>query len=150
MKKAILSGTSAALAFAGAAALIGPAQAAGADSAPAASSVITTAAIAPVVATPPAAAVQAAPGAAPLIAFEAGEYKCELGRSVSIKGITPDRRSVNLNWGRKEYTMLAVSTASGALRYEDNASGLVWIVIPAKAMLLDTSKGKQLANECRL
>lgn len=150
MKKAIFSGTSAALAFAGAAALIGPGQAAGADSAPTASSVIKSAAIASVVATPPAAPAQAAPSAAPLIAFEAGEYKCELGRSVNIKGITPDRRSVNLNWGRKEYTMLAVSTASGALRYEDAASGLVWIVIPAKAMLLDTSKGKQLANECRL
>ena len=149
VKKAIFSGTSAALAFAGAAALIGPAQAAGADSAPAASTVITTAAIAPVVATPSPAPVQAA-SAPPLIAFEAGEYKCELGRSVNVRGITPDRRSVNLNWGRKDYTMLAVSTSSGALRFEDNASGLVWIVIPAKAMLLDTSKGKQLANECRL
>lgn len=150
MKKAIFSGTSAALAFAGAAALIGPAQAAGADSAPAASTVITTAAIAPVVATPPQAPVQAAASARPLIAFEAGEYKCELGRSVNVRGITPDRLSVSLNWGRKDYTMLAVSTSSGALRYEDNVSGLVWIVIPAKAMLLDTSKGKQLANECRL
>ncbi len=150
MKKAIFSGTSAALAFAGAAALIGPTQAAGADRAPAASTVITTAAIAPVVATPLPAPVQATASARPLIAFEAGEYKCELGRSVNIRGITPDRLSVNLNWGRKDYTMLAVSTSSGALRYEDNASGLVWIVIPAKAMLLDTSKGKQLANECRL
>lgn len=150
MKKAIFSGTSAALAFAAGAALIGPAQAAGADSAPAASSVITTAAIAPVVATPSPAPVQVVASAPPLIAFEAGEYKCELGRSVNIKGITPDRRSVNLHWGRKDYTMLAVTTSSGALRFEDNASGLVWIVIPAKAMLLDTSKGKQLANECRL
>jgi hypothetical protein len=45
--------------------------------------------------------------------------------------------------------MKAVNTQSGALRYEDGASGLVWIVITDKSMLLDTRQGKQLANECR-
>ena len=38
----------------------------------------------------------------------------------------------------------------GALRYEDDASGLVWIVIVGKSMLLDTRQGKQLANDCTI
>ncbi len=148
MKRTSFSRAGAALAFAGVATLTGPIQAAETASATTAPP-MTTAAIDPATAVP--AAPVPAPARAPaLIAFEAGTYKCELGRSVNIRGITPDRRSVDLQWGRKDYTMLAVTTQSGALRFEDNASGLVWIVIPAKAMLLDTSKGKQLANECRL
>ena len=85
-----------------------------------------------------------------VIAFDAGVYKCELGRSVHVREITTDRRTITLQWSRKDYTLAAVEARTGALRFEDAASGFVWIVIPAKAMLLDTRSGRQLANECRL
>ncbi len=45
--------------------------------------------------------------------------------------------------------MKAVHARSGALRYEDDKSGIVWLIIAGKSMLLDTKHGRQLANECR-
>ena len=45
--------------------------------------------------------------------------------------------------------MQLVATQTGALRLEDKASGLTWITIPGKSMLLDTKQGRQLANDCR-
>ncbi len=151
MKRATFSSVSAALTVAGAAVLAGQVQAAETEIAiTAVPATATRVVITPAVTPPRPAAGEASVRAPVLIAFEAGVYKCELGRSVNVSDITSDRGSVKLQWARKDYTMLAVSTRTGALRYEDSASGLVWIVIPAKAMLLDTSKGKQLANECRL
>ena len=46
--------------------------------------------------------------------------------------------------------MSGISSASGALRYEDPDAGLTFLIIVGKAMLLDSHKGQQLANECRL
>ncbi len=46
--------------------------------------------------------------------------------------------------------MTTVSTTTGAVRLEDKASGLVWIQIPAKSMLLNSKQGLQLANECKV
>jgi hypothetical protein len=54
------------------------------------------------------------------------------------------------NWNKRDYTLRAVNARSGALRYEDAASGLVWLMILDKSMLLDTRQGKQLANECKV
>lgn len=100
-----------------------------------------------------AAAVQAASPASGFnpagLPFSAGMYQCELNRKVHIRSVAPDLRSAVLNWDRKEYTMRAVDTRTGALRYEDAASGLVWLVIVGKSMLLDTRRGQQLANECK-
>lgn len=81
--------------------------------------------------------------------FRAGTYRCELNRQVHVRDVAPDLGFAVLNWDRKDYTLRAVGTRSGALRYEDSASGLVWLVIVGKAMLLDTRRGQQLANECR-
>lgn len=81
--------------------------------------------------------------------FKAGMYRCELNRNVDVRHVAPDLQSAVLRWDRREYTMRAVNTHSGALRYEDAASGLVWLVIVGKSMLLDTKLGRQLANECR-
>lgn len=78
-----------------------------------------------------------------------GVYRCDLNRSVHIRQVSPDMQSAVLNWDKKDYTLRAVNARSGALRYEDAASGLVWLVIVGKAMLLDTKHGKQLANECK-
>jgi hypothetical protein len=82
--------------------------------------------------------------------FRAGTYRCELNRQVQVRDVAPDLGFAVLNWDRKDYTLRAVGTRSGALRYEDSASGLVWLVIVGKAMLLDTKRGQQLANECRV
>lgn len=81
--------------------------------------------------------------------FSAGTYRCELNRKVDVRHVANDLQSAVLHWDRRDYTMRAVNTASGALRYEDAASGLVWIVIVGKSMLLDTKLGRQLANECK-
>lgn len=83
------------------------------------------------------------------IPFPAGVYKCELNRSVQIRSVASDQQTAVLRWDKKDYTLKAVQALSGALRYEDPGSGLVWLVIVGKSMLLDTKQGKQLANECR-
>ena len=83
-------------------------------------------------------------------AFPAGIYRCELNRSVDVRQVAADMQSAVVRWNKKDYTLRAVSARSGALRYEDAASGLVWIMIVGKSMLLDTRHGKQLANECKV
>ncbi|AIY43208.1 putative signal peptide protein [Collimonas arenae] len=77
-----------------------------------------------------------------------GNFFCELGNKVSLASGTDG--AVSLSWKGRSYPMTAVSTTTGAVRLEDKASGLVWIQIPAKSMLLNSKLGQQLANECKL
>jgi hypothetical protein len=72
-----------------------------------------------------------------------------MNRRVELRQVSEDRKSAILSWERRNYTMQVVATQTGALRLEDKTSGLTWITIPGKSMLLDTKQGKQLANECR-
>jgi hypothetical protein len=92
-----------------------------------------------------------APQEAPIVALRArpGIFTCELGRQVLIKEVANDSNSMIVNWQKRDITLRGGHTASGALRYEDARSGLAWIIIVGKAMLLDTRKGQQLANECK-
>jgi hypothetical protein len=55
-----------------------------------------------------------------------------------------------LNWNQRDYTLKAVGARSGAVRYEDPSSGLVWLLISSKSMLLDSRQGQRLADECRI
>lgn len=82
--------------------------------------------------------------------FKPGTYRCELKRVVHVTQVSEDGRSATLRFNKKEYTVRAVEARTGALRYEDTSSGLVWLVIVGKSMLLDARKGEQLANECRV
>jgi hypothetical protein len=83
------------------------------------------------------------------IAYAPGTYRCELGRSVQVRTVAADQRSTVLRWGEGDYTLRSVDARSGALRYEDPAAGLAWIVLKDRAMLLDTRAGQRLANACR-
>jgi hypothetical protein len=78
-----------------------------------------------------------------------GNFRCEFGSAVGIK-MGDGLQNVNLTWKGKTYVMLPVKTATGALRFEDRSSGMVWIQIPAKSMLLDSKIGQPLANDCKL
>jgi membrane-bound inhibitor of C-type lysozyme len=86
---------------------------------------------------------------APAFSMYEGTYRCELSRKVVVREVSPDQSLAVLNWRKRDYTMHAVHAPSGALRYE-HESGLTWITVVGKSMLLDTKRGKQLANECRV
>lgn len=82
--------------------------------------------------------------------LEVGSYRCDLNRSVTVRQIATDRRSMTISWLGKDHSLSAVDARSGALRFENPTAGLVWLVIVGKSMLLDSRKGQQLANDCRL
>jgi hypothetical protein len=104
---------------------------------------------APVAVKAPAPAPAPVKKAAPRFAMNVGTYRCELSRKVIVREVSPDQSLAVLNWRKRNYTMRAVHAPSGALRFE-HKSGLTWITVVGKSMLLDTKRGKQLANECRV
>lgn len=101
----------------------------------------------------PAAAAANPPAGGPAnpagLVFKPGTYRCELNRQVDVRAVGKQLESAVIRFEKKDYTMRAVETRTGALRYEDPASGMVWIVIVDKSMLLNAKQGRQLANECR-
>lgn len=94
----------------------------------------------------------AAPRTAPELsnALQAGLYRCDLKRQVEVVSVQADRRGAMLRWKKQVFEMIAVQANTGAVRLENQQTGLVWISIVGKSMLLDTQNGKQLANDCRL
>ena len=85
----------------------------------------------------------------PSLSLKTGVYHCDLNRRVELRQVAEDKKSAILYWEKRNYTLHLVSTQTGALRLEDRTSGLTWITIPGKSMLLDTKQGRQLANDCR-
>ena len=83
------------------------------------------------------------------IGFKAGAYRCELGRSVQVRHVSPDIQNATLRWNQRDYMVRAFDARSGALRYEDRDSGLVWLMIHGTSMLLDTKQGQRLADACQ-
>lgn len=74
---------------------------------------------------------------------------CEYGQRVTVGGDVRRDNAIEIDWQGKLYKMLRVGTSTGAHRFEDPVSGLIWISIPSKAMLLDGRRGQPVAQECR-
>lgn len=77
------------------------------------------------------------------------ELICEHGSRIVIEGNHKVDDTIALQWQGHLYHMLRVATSTGAHRFENNESGLIWISIPTKGMLLDRKNATQLANECK-
>lgn len=77
------------------------------------------------------------------------ELMCELGKRVAVLGNQQTDNAIDLKWQGQLYHLLRVATSTGANRFEDHGSGLVWISIPSKSMLLDKYRGEPMANECK-
>ncbi|MNK15488.1 hypothetical protein D3C87_336290 [compost metagenome] len=76
-------------------------------------------------------------------------YNCELGNKITTYNNAGDDKYMAIRWKDKVHRLGRIGTSTGANRFENRKAGLVWINIPSKAMLLDSKKGQQLANECR-
>lgn len=75
---------------------------------------------------------------------------CESGQPMSVRGDHRFDAVIEVGWRGQLYTMQRVRTTTGANRYEDAQSGLVWISIPAKAMMLDSRRGAPIVNDCKV
>lgn len=82
--------------------------------------------------------------------LKVGVFHCESNHRIEVGTTGNAADAIQLQWQGMRYSLAPVTTSSGALRYEDSGSGLVWIQIPAKSMLLNANQGVQLANECTL
>ena len=78
-----------------------------------------------------------------------GTYRCEYGAQVEVRRDARDPNLIQVGWRGTRYPMLRNASYSGLPRYEDAASGLVWIDLPWKSVLLDSRSGKPLVSECR-
>jgi hypothetical protein len=78
------------------------------------------------------------------------EYSCADNHKLTIYRNDEDKQHAAIRWNNHLLRMDRVPTESGAERLENTRRGLVFIGIPAKAMLLDSKKGRQLANDCKL
>lgn len=83
-------------------------------------------------------------------AVQAGLYRCHQGTQVVVKNIASDLGSIVVRFRGRDHLLFAIDTETGAVRYQDKRSGMTWIKIPSKSMLLDSKLGRPLANDCRL
>jgi len=111
-------------------------------------------------ATPPPVASEAAPGVVDVppavddrqlaFALASGTYNCDLGARVEVQRDASNPRRIRIGWTGRHYELQRNHSHSGLPRYEDTASGLVWIDLPWKSVLLDGQRNKPLASECTL
>lgn len=80
--------------------------------------------------------------------LDVGTLTCNQGIKFHVKRADVGN-NIDIIWKGKDYTLHNIKTASGAFRYEDAASGLVFIQVPAKVLLLDSKVGQRLADECK-
>jgi len=77
-----------------------------------------------------------------------GRYHCELGIEVGIERDARNPSLLQIDWKGRRFAMDRNASYSGLPRYEHRASGLVWIDLPWKGILLDSRTGRPLASEC--
>ncbi len=85
-------------------------------------------------------------------ALASGDYRCERGVRLGMQREMRDRvnHRIQLDWNGKHYQLERDPSYSGLPRFEDQISGLVWIDLPWKGLLLDGRTHAPLANECRV
>lgn len=84
-------------------------------------------------------------------ALPSGDYRCERGERLQLQREMANavNHRIQLAWNGGQYQLERDPSYSGLPRFEDAASGLVWIDLPWKGLLLDGRTHKPLANECR-
>ena len=79
-----------------------------------------------------------------------GTYRCDMGRRVDVQRPAGNASQVHIGWSGKRYQLARNPSHSGLPRFEDERSGLVWIDLPWKSILLDRDTNKPLASDCKL
>ena len=77
-----------------------------------------------------------------------GTASCDANQQVTVAAVPGLPGHFMLTHKKTVVTLVTQETTSGAVRLEDAKSGLLWIQIPAKSMLMNTKLGRRLADAC--
>ena len=77
-----------------------------------------------------------------------GTASCDANQQVTLVPVPGLRGHFMLTHKKTVVRLVTQETTSGAVRLEDAKSGLLWIQIPAKSMLMDTKLGRRVADVC--
>ena len=77
-----------------------------------------------------------------------GVLPCELGASVTLSSDPQSPGYFNMHGKNFRFRMIPVSTATGAIRLEDQRAGAVWLQLPNKSMLMNQKAGQRMADGC--
>lgn len=77
-----------------------------------------------------------------------GTASCDANQQVVLAAVAGQPGHFMLTHKKTVVRLVTQETTSGAVRLEDAKSGLLWIQIPAKSMLMNTKLGRRVVDAC--
>ena len=77
-----------------------------------------------------------------------GPSQCEFRQQVHVQPVEGQPGQFKVNFKNATYHMVPEETTSGAVRLMDKKTGVVWIQIPTKSMLMNSKVGQRLIDNC--
>lgn len=77
-----------------------------------------------------------------------GTASCDANQQVVLAAVAGQPGHFLLTHKKTVVRLVTQETTSGAVRLEDAKSGLLWIQIPAKSMLMNTKLGRRVVDAC--
>jgi hypothetical protein len=78
-----------------------------------------------------------------------GDYACEFNQTVKVSMNPKYEGYIDVQFGKKAWTMKPVLSSTGALRLEDVKGQTLMLQIAHKSMLMDVKVGQRLVDECQ-
>lgn len=79
---------------------------------------------------------------------QTGRADCEFKQFVMVERIHPEGGSFRVKYQSVTYTMVPEETSTGAVRLYDKKTGVVWLQIPVKSMLMNSRAGRRMIDAC--
>ncbi len=79
-----------------------------------------------------------------------GRADCEFNLSVDVNPLPDKPGYFQVRFKNANYLMVPEETTTGAVKLLERRSGVIWLQIPTKSMLLDGREGRRLVDACTL
>jgi hypothetical protein len=79
-----------------------------------------------------------------------GKADCEYSQVVDVDAVAGRPGLFKVSFKGLSYVMAPEETSTGAVKLFDKQTGVMWLQIPAKSMLLNSRAGQRLVDRCTL
>jgi hypothetical protein len=79
-----------------------------------------------------------------------GTASCDDNEKVQVTPVANQPGYFRLSHGKNSYVLTPKPTTTGAVRLEDAKSGMVWLQIPSKSMLMNAKQGRRVVDACQM